>query len=178
MVLHSKSSQGPVVIHSDDTDVFMLLLGHLLDLPQCFMKIGKGAKTRVIDVNAIKSTITSQYDIKRANYQARIWRKALVPKPTLLSKSQHGWIIDDDSVSIKWLGSSPAPEEVLELISCLCKRTCKAEDCVCMQAQLKCTSLCTAKCNNMVADDEHVTLAVDMEEDDDDIDASDVEEDD
>ena len=52
MILHSKFSQGPVVVYSDDTDVFILLLGHLEEA------------TRVVDMNSIKSCVTSLYDEK------------------------------------------------------------------------------------------------------------------
>ena len=273
MILHCQYSQGPVVIHSDDADVFIILLGHLADLPPCFMKVGKGGKTRVLDMCSIMARISSQYSenilqafiglhvltgcdsvsafvgkgkikalkllqkfpeflsclvdlgkswivtdelvndlirfvcalygkfmddidllryqlflakngkdpealppcrssltlhIQRANYQACTWRRAIVPKPVVPSPCQHGWILNDDLLSVKWLGSSPAPDEVLELISCLCKRTCKADDCVCMQAQLKCTSLCIARCDNMVADDATIADVEETEDDDDD----------
>ena len=73
-------------------------------------------------------------------------------------------------------GANPAPDEVLALSSCLCKRVCKVEDCCCMQAGLKCTHLCTTKCNNM-AEEEHFVAPLETEESIEDIEASDVEED-
>lgn len=51
-----------------------------------------------------------------------------------------------------WLGSKPAPEEVLELMSCTCKRVCSVETCSCLRAGLKCTDMCTLQCENMVLD--------------------------
>jgi len=54
-------------------------------------------------------------------------------------------------VEFEWLGSKPAPEEVLELFSC--KRACTVENCCCMKAGLKCTSMCIIQCENMATDD-------------------------
>lgn len=51
-----------------------------------------------------------------------------------------------------WLGTKPAPEEVLELMSCTCKRVCSVETCSCLRAGLKCTDMCTLQCENMVLD--------------------------
>ena len=113
--------------------------------------------------------------IKLANYQALVWRNALRSNPMIPSPNGHGWDVTDDVITIKWLGSKPAPEEVLELLSCLCKRKCKAEDCVCMQAGLKCTVLCTSKCDNMEKDD--IPVLPESDELNEDIDGSDVEED-
>ena len=52
-----------------------------------------------------------------------------------------------------WLGSKPAPEEVLELLSYTCKRTCTVRDCCCLKAGLKCTDLCSIQCDNMARTD-------------------------
>ena len=117
--------------------------------------------------------------IERANYQACVWRKAIVANPSIPPPDRHGWNIINYAISIKWLGSNPAPEEVLELLNCLCKRTCKVEDCTCLIAGLKCTTLCTAKCNNMVNEEELIEVpSQNNEELEEDIDASDIEEDD
>ena len=64
----------------------------------------------------------------------------------------------------------------------MCKRTCKVEDCVCMQSKLKCTSLCTPKCDNMVKDEHSIVLPETEEEEeeeefDEDIETSDIQED-
>jgi hypothetical protein len=91
--------------------------------------------------------------IKRANYQACVWRRAVVANPILPPPDQHGWVIDANDLTVQWLGSRPAPDEVLELLSCLCKRACKIEECICMQAELKCTELCSnVKCDNMISE--------------------------
>ena len=51
-----------------------------------------------------------------------------------------------------WLGTKPALEEVLELLSCTCKRVFSVETCCCLKAGLKCTVMCTLQCENKVSD--------------------------
>jgi len=50
MVLHARHAGGTFVIHSDDTDVFVLLLAHGRDLGKCYMKKGRDEKTRIIEL--------------------------------------------------------------------------------------------------------------------------------
>ena len=54
MVLHARHA-GTCVIHSDDTDVFVLLLVHKWNLGKCYMKQGRGAKTRIIELYIVNS---------------------------------------------------------------------------------------------------------------------------
>ena len=62
MVLHARHTAGPCVIHSDDTDVFILLLSHSPDLGACYIKKGRGAKTRLIKLSKVVSTLQKQLD--------------------------------------------------------------------------------------------------------------------
>ena len=102
---------------------------------------------------------------RRANYQARIWRLSTLPSPNVPSPDTHGWSFDENGdIIIKWLGTKPAPEEILELLSCLCKRSCTLEKCCCMKAGLKCTDLCSIECDNMANCDDNSVFTVDEEE--------------
>ncbi|KAK3741099.1 hypothetical protein QZH41_013917, partial [Actinostola sp. cb2023] len=53
------------------------------------------------------------------------------------------WKVDNISnvVEFVWLGSKPASEEVLELLSYTCKRACTVENCCYLKAGLKCTDV-------------------------------------
>ena len=62
MVLHARHTARPCVIHSDDTDVFILLLSHSPDLGACYIKKGRGAKTRLIKLSKVVSTLEKQLD--------------------------------------------------------------------------------------------------------------------
>ena len=74
--------------------------------------------------------------MKRANYQAALWRRALIPHPDVPSPHGHGWKVCSTSkvVEFVWVGTKPAPEEVLELLPCTCKRVCSVETCCCLKA--------------------------------------------
>ena len=50
MVLHALHAGGTCVIHSDDTDVFVLLLAHSRNLAKFYVKEGRGAKTQALTI--------------------------------------------------------------------------------------------------------------------------------
>lgn len=56
-------------------------------------------------------------------------------------------------VEFVWLGTKLAPEELLELLSCMCKRACTNKSCCCLEAGLKCTNMCGIQYENMTTDD-------------------------
>ena len=45
--------------------------------------------------------------------------------------------------------TKPAPEEILDLLSSICKKCCKVDSCCCMQSGMECTDLCLTERNNM-----------------------------
>ena len=67
------------------------------------------------------------------------------PEPT-----GHGWTVDSDSnLVIKWMTGLPAPETVLNLLSCDCRKSCSAPKCACIVNGLKCTQMCRLQdCQN------------------------------
>ena len=89
----------------------------------------------------------------RANYQAAIWRRAIEPCPDVPSPHGHGWKFEDSTLEFVWLASKPASEEGLELLPCRCKRMCSNETCCCLKAGLKCTDMCSLKCDNIACED-------------------------
>ena len=91
---------------------------------------------------------------KRAAYQACIWKNALTQFATPPPLTDHGWMITDNRVDIKWMTLPPAPDGILENANCGCKTGCTTKRCACQKALLKCTSLCSCKnCNNAPATD-------------------------
>ena len=86
---------------------------------------------------------------QRANYQATIWKRCLDAKPTIPNPTEHGWTEEDNNLNILWMRSAPAPEVVLELLACKCRRSCKLPDCTCLANGLTCTSMCKLQtCSN------------------------------
>ena len=51
--------------------------------------------------------------IKRANYQARIWRMCLDPWIDRCDPSDHGWGVDDGGLFVNWMTCNPALAEVI-----------------------------------------------------------------
>ena len=62
MVLHAPHAGGTCVIHSDDTDVLVLLLAHSSSLTKCYMKKGRGAKSRIIDLSLVVNSLEMQLE--------------------------------------------------------------------------------------------------------------------
>ena len=58
ILLHTNYATGPVIIHADDTDI---ILNYCQSLPECHIKIGKGKKTRIIDIYSVKNTANQNY---------------------------------------------------------------------------------------------------------------------
>ena len=58
MILHASHIQGPVLIHTYDTDVLVLLLSHSNILGDVYMKAGRGSKSRIIQIKRIVENLT------------------------------------------------------------------------------------------------------------------------
>ena len=83
--------------------------------------------------------------------------------------------MEDNELAIDWMDLAPAPDSVLELAFCKCKRSkCKAEnadDGCCANLGLQCTDLCQCKnCDNLepvIVDEDDAAPDSDDEEGDD-----------
>ena len=83
--------------------------------------------------------------ILRANYQCFIWRKCLEQSLDIPDLEDHGWKCESGLVSCIWKNGLPAPNAVLSLLSCDCKRWCVEGKCTCMVNGIKCTDMCSLK---------------------------------
>jgi len=76
---------------------------------------------------------------------AKVTGSASIPSPI-----NHGWILTNGMLDIQWMSCETAPAAVLELLSCTCKKECRASSCPCIIHGLKCTDMCTiSKCVNV-----------------------------
>ena len=116
------------------------------------MYCAKGGKIEAEELPPCRSSL--KLHVTRANYQASIWHRAIMPCPDIPYRKSHGWEVSGSSIDVRWLGSKPAPEEVLKLIWCTRKRSCSTSDCSHIAAGLKCTDMCTLQCENMASEDE------------------------
>ena len=105
----------------------------------------------------------------RANYQAAIWRRSLQNKPIVPECIGLGWTIDEDGkLSVDWMRGSPAPDAVLQMLSCKCVRSCKLPDCTCLSNGLKCTDMCRLHtCTNQAREEDSEVTLIDCSDDDD-----------
>lgn len=108
----------------------------------------------------------------RANYQAAIWRRSLQTHPSVPDPKDNGWTTDENGkLAIEWMRGSPAPDTVLELLSCKCTRSCKLPECTCLVNGLKCTHMCKLQlCSNKPHEDEPAAELTDSDLDHDDTD--------
>ena len=83
-----------------------------------------------------------------------------IPKP----QRGHGWVCkDNELLDIRWMTCSPAPEEMLEFISCKCRKACQLPECECLKNGLPCTEECKLQsCSNMKDNEE---IIMDSDED-------------
>ena len=65
--------------------------------------------------------------IKRANYRAAVWRWSLECNPAIPDQAGHGGSEVEDGIDTVWNDRSPAPNEVLYLLSCGCSGSAKSE---------------------------------------------------
>ena len=79
--------------------------------------------------------------ISRANYQTYIWKHSLVAQQNIADPIGLGWKIDDGQLVIDWGYERAAPDEILEFMSCQCKKKCTVESCCCASNQLNCTDV-------------------------------------
>ena len=82
---------------------------------------------------------------KRVSYVTSMVKKCLSPMTGMPSPDGFGWRMEDNdsSLSIQWMLLPPAPEEILQLICCNCKKLmCKSAACICVSHGLPCTDLC------------------------------------
>lgn len=83
--------------------------------------------------------------VKRANYQSMIWKRALDVHPDIPSPINNGWESKDDFLEIVWMENLPAPESILEIVTCDCRRLKCGSSCQCQIFGLDCTDIC--KCH-------------------------------
>ena len=93
------------------------------------------------------------YHLKRANYQAFLWKKALQPRIEQ-EPVNHGWQLNEGRLEIVWTDLAPAPQAVMELVCCGCRGNCQTRRCSCVGNGLPCTEACTCSedCTNSATD--------------------------
>lgn len=79
---------------------------------------------------------------QRANYQTCINRLALDRQVEAPNPNDHGWVLEKDTVRVRWISQDPIPREIMEIDSCKCKSGCDTNRCTCKKSSVTCTDLC------------------------------------
>ena len=93
---------------------------------------------------------------QRANYVTCIWKLGLTPNCYAPTPEGHGWQKVNGILEPKWMNQKPAPDSLLEFLSCSCKKSgCQNNRCICIANVLKCTDLCNCTtCTNQSQDED------------------------
>ncbi|KAK3890902.1 hypothetical protein Pcinc_005201 [Petrolisthes cinctipes] len=87
-------------------------------------------------------------NVKRAHFQACIWRAALTGEAPDMDPLENGWVLDDDFGGLIPVTLPPqteiAPAAVMKLIQCRCstETSCSTERCGCVASQISCSAFC------------------------------------
>ena len=129
----------------------------------CYKKFCKGKNVQSHQLPPTRFAL--QYHLKRANYQAFLWKKALQARIDQ-EPVNHGWQLKEGRFEIFWTDLVPAPQVVMELVYCGCRGTCQTMRCSWVGNSLPCTEACTCS-------EECMNSATNLEDGDDDIDDDD-----
>ena len=69
--------------------------------------------------------------VRRANYQAAVWRRALSNTFQPPSPHGHGWVVKNTELKVEWMTQPAAPAALLELRKCGCATGCASQRCSC-----------------------------------------------
>ena len=101
----------------------------------------------------------ARFHIRRAHFQAMIWKQAHLTNSTLPLPETMGWSILNDKLVPKLMSLAPVPESCDEMVNCGCKSRCKTMKRSCRNVGLPCTGACKCRsakdfhCQNVLNDD-------------------------
>ena len=68
---------------------------------------------------------------------------------------QNDCTLINNMLTINWMTISPAPDIILEFLSCSCSKSCDNDRCTSRANNLKCTEMCKLKqCSNFMIEDD------------------------
>ena len=107
---------------------------------------------------------------QRANHVVKIWKSALIADVGLPHPAGYGWREVNGLLELKWMSQKPAPDALLEFLSCGCKKSgCQSNRCLCVTNGLSCTDLCDCTtCTNTAPDEDDVSTPFELDEEIDD----------
>ena len=83
--------------------------------------------------------------IRRAHFQAMIWKPAGSPHQNLPSPTDFRWELSEDRLKLILMTAEAIPAASLGMIFCRCSRRCRNKRCRSRKTNLPCTALCKSK---------------------------------
>ena len=83
--------------------------------------------------------------IRRAHFQAMIWKQAHLTNPTFPLPETMGWSRLKDKLAPKLMSLAPIPKSCDEMTNCGCKSGCKTMKCSCRNVGQACTGACRCR---------------------------------
>ena len=85
--------------------------------------------------------------LMRVHFTALQWKSSHLPSPELPDPNKYGlkWDKIKEIFEPVMIENPPAPDSILELISCGCKTGCQTDRCHCRKNELLCTEMCRCK---------------------------------
>ena len=81
---------------------------------------------------------------------AAVWKCCLEPRPDIHTPVEHGWITEEaGNLAVTWMIISPAPDDILKLVTCSYAKVCKIPKYSCLAVGMHCTDMCKLQeCTN------------------------------
>jgi len=88
--------------------------------------------------------------IRRAQIVIRLQMQSSVSHPRIPPATNFGWVLEDGKLLPVRCTELPAPQGVLMLVKCNCKKGCQSSACTCFKNGMPCTELygCAETCQN------------------------------
>ena len=120
--------------------------------------------------NLPPTTGSLELHIRRAHYIAMIWRRATENHPSLPSPAAYGWehLAEEGAYTPTRCVYPPAPDAVINLVKCGCKKGCTTGSCTCSKHNIPCTEVCGClgySCNNIHNTVENIVAEEDEDDD-------------
>ena len=103
----------------------------------------KGKLMRIMSLPPTDNNLL--HHMKRAHLEMILWKAADKKGPPKVDFIKLGWTMKDGIPMPTFAADSPAPPELLNVLSCTCKiegRACSSANCTCHKNQLPCTVYC------------------------------------
>ena len=141
------------IIHRAIEKMFCALYGNPKETNINRLRYQLFCKKNIPELHKLAPTKDEHYQhVRRANYQSYIWKRALRISTEEASPDGNGWCMSTDGcLEVVWSDTAPAPESVIELVSCKCRRLKFLESCQCRTLSVECTDMCrcSANCSNV-----------------------------